>query len=93
MNYPGIKVDTDKIAIGMYAMIKEHPDGDCLRLGMFPAQLMECLEKSLKERIPDSYLDRESLEAIDGKEIRQEIEHAVCCKILEMATDGGFCIV
>lgn len=93
MKYPGINVNVDKIALGMYVMIKEHPDGDCLRFGMFPAVLMECLEKALAARIPDSFLDRESLTAIDGKEIRQEIEHAVCCKILSLATAEGYCVV
>jgi hypothetical protein len=93
MRYPGITVDVEKIAVGMYAMIKEHPDGVCLRYGMFPAVLMECLENSLKGKIPDSYLDRETLEAVNGKHLRQEIEHDVCCQILTLASDEGYCIV
>lgn len=93
MNYPGLTINTDKIAEGLYEMIKEHPDGACMRLGMFPALIMTCLEDALKSRIPDSYLDHETLEAIDGKAIRQEVEHEICCKILSLATDEGFCIV
>lgn len=93
MHYPNMNVKIDHLASGLYQMIKEHPDGACLRLGMFPNQIMECLDKALADVIPDAYIDRETLDEVDGRQIRQDITHDVCCKILELATNEGFCIV
>lgn len=87
----GIFVNITNIAKGLYQMIKESPNGACITLGMFPAELMEALNKQLKSRIPDSFYSQTAGEVIDyGKEIRQEIEHEVCCKILELAQKKTF---
>lgn len=92
-DFYGINVCVEDIADTLYEMIKEHPDGACLRLGMFPAQIMECFTNGLKERIPENYIIAGTTETARGKDTIQEIEHAVCCKILELATNEGYCIV
>lgn len=93
MDYPHLTVDLDKLAFGLYALMRASSIGDCLRLGMFPSVIMEPFEQELKRKIPDEYLDKETLEYVNGREIRHEIEHAVCCKILELASDDGWCVV
>lgn len=96
MKKPGFDINTDKIAEGILGMIRRHPDGACMTLGMFPADIMDCLERVLKEKIPDHYLhvnDRNPLQEIDGKEVRREVTRAVCSRVLALASESGLCIV
>ena len=88
-----ISVNLNELAFNLYQLIKECPDSACITLGMFPAKIMTSFERVLKHKIPDKYLDSKTLEEVDGKSIRQEIEHDVCCKILELATNDETCIV
>lgn len=82
-NYYGIKVDVKHITEGLVEMIKTHPHGDCFRLGMFPADLMEILEKQLAEKIPDSFYSETTGEVHDnGAEIRREIVRDICIQAL-----------
>ena len=89
----GIEVAIDHIAKDLYSLIKEHPDGACLRLGMFPAPIMEAFTNGLKKRIPTDYTIKGDDSVYKASETIQEIEHLVCCKILELATNEGYCIV
>lgn len=88
-----IKVDTDGLSKGLWQLIKDNGDTACVAYGMLPAKLMELANRLLKEKIPDKYLDRDTLETIDGKALRVTILHNVSCKILEYAKNEGVLIV
>lgn len=88
----GVTVNVNKLAEGLLKLIYEHPDGACMTYGMFPSSIMEAFEKALKQKVPDCYHLGDLIER-DGEEVRRQIEHAVCCKILDLATKQGFCIV
>lgn len=95
-SYPGLKVDIEKLSKGFYNLIKEHPDGACLRLGMFPHDIMNFLEKGIKAKLhnSDSYtLIAYPEHTYKTKETIEAVVHDVCCKILQLATDEGYCIV
>jgi len=91
---PSVKMtsDVEKMAAGVLKMIENHPHGSCLRLGMFPADIMESFEKSLKERIPDNR-ESDGGAHTGGKEIRREVSRAVTSRILHLATERGICRV
>lgn len=84
-----IKIDHDKIAEGLWSIIKTHPHGACISLGMLPADIMEAFEANLKRKIPDHFIDTETLTEHDGRETRQETVHTVCCKIYALAKKKG----
>ena len=89
----GILVNIKMIAKDLYSLIKEHHDGACLRLGMFPAPIMEALNNGLKKRIPSNYTIKGSDQIYEAEDTIKEIEHLVCCEILSLATNEGYCIV
>lgn len=85
-------VDVDAIAAGIRKMIDRHPDRACVALGMLPADIMLCLDKSLEEKIPTDYylpgagnLDGRFRE--DGARIRKEIAHAVTVAIYRLSPE------
>ena len=85
--YHPFTVDIDALAKGMNDLIEEHPDGDCIILGMIPADLMTAFENSLAEKIPDVFHDptAETLEdriRDDGADLRRQITIAVTVAIL-----------
>lgn len=89
---PGITVDVDAIARGLFELCKEHPDGACLRFGMLPAQVMESFERNLKPKIPDLYFHTDNvLGEINGKRIRQAVVNDVAARIIGLATESGIC--
>lgn len=92
MNYPGIKINIDMLAMGLYTLILKHPNGACLCYGMFPADLMDKLERELAKKIPDCYHTGD-VNAVDGKRVRNAIIQQLCSKILSLATKAGTCIV
>jgi hypothetical protein len=87
---PGFKIDEDKIAAGLWEMIKEHPDFACVRLGMLPAEIMNSLEREFEERIPDIYfVSGDPLFTIKGEQYRHKVLHSITCKILNLADAAG----
>lgn len=92
-----IKADIEKLSKSLYEMIKKHPDGHCLSMGMLPASLMNILEINLKSRIKDEFIDKTypvgEMFRTDGAKIRREIVHEVSCSILKLATQDGVCKV
>ena len=96
-NESPFKVDIDAIASRLLEMINEHKDGACMSLGMFPAEIMESFEGSLKRKIPDCYQwthgDGEVTGHEDGKSIRRGIRKDVCGAVLRLACASGKCLV
>lgn len=90
----GFKINVQALAAGIYEMIKKHPDGACMTMGMFPAGIMESFEKGLKDKIPDTFYSKVAGEVINwGKDIRKDITHQVCTEILALACRERVCIV
>lgn len=91
-----IEINIDKLADGVYELIKEHPDGRCLSLGMLPADLMITFERMLKDKIPDEFiLSSKKLKSIDemvihdGSRMRKGIMNEISKRILDRAEKEG----
>lgn len=91
-----IEIDIDKLADGIYELIKEHPDGRCLSLGMLPADLMITFEKMLENKIPDEFIlpssklkNLDDMVIYDGCRIRRGIINEMNKRILDRAEKEG----
>ena len=86
-------VNTEKLAAGLWEIIQAHPDGACMTLGMFPADVMDVFDRGLKEKIPNEYVTGcgtgNRKEHNDGEQIRSNIHREVSCAILCMAREAG----
>lgn len=90
-NVNGITIDVEKLASGLLEMIDDHPDGACMSLGMFPADIMTVFDRQLARKVPDHYV-YDGCE-FDGKETRRKITHMITVEILKQATESGVCKV
>lgn len=96
--YGPFTANIDAMAKRMVELIQRHPHGGCIVLGMLPADIMESFDVTLRERIPDHYIDTaaevvDDLFCINGAWIRQQITHRVTVAILRKATEEGICQV
>jgi hypothetical protein len=86
-----IKVDTEKLAEGIYQMHKEMAANTlALTIGMLDAKIMGVLDKQLRERVPDRfYFAGDPLVEHDGRAFREKIIHKVVVRVLKMAKEEG----
>ena len=94
--YNGVfTVNTQKIAEGLWKMIQGHPDASVMKIGLFPADVMNAFADDLKEKIPDNYVtgrgsqDEVYKEHNDGAQVRSHITRDVCVAILGLAKTAG----
>lgn len=76
----GFTADIDDLTEGLLGMIVVHPDGNCIVLGMLPADLMELFDLTLEAKVKD-------------KTTRAEIIKHVAARTIGMASERGLCIV
>ena len=92
MNKQPFTANIDKLATGLWEMIQTHPDGDCMALGMFPADIMDIFDRGLKEKIPNEFVTGTGenwKEHTDGAQIRSDIHRQVTCAVLHLARKAG----
>lgn len=98
----GIKVDVEKLGQGIYDMIIETGNAAVLSYGMFPADIMESLERNVDEKIISLAAEKLCLSADEArpylnkeklKEYTKPIIHAVTVKVLEIASKEKLLLV
>jgi hypothetical protein len=106
MEYGKTTINTEKIALGVLGMIKEHPQGECIQLGMLPADIMESLERSMIIKL--AFLDdADDLTTAQLKELAGQCMHGgvivseivkdamreISSKVISYASASGLCVV
>ncbi|MEK6794090.1 MAG: hypothetical protein AABZ39_04895 [Spirochaetota bacterium] len=94
----GLVIDTEAIGKGMYNLIEERGQDAIVAFGMLPAEVMEMLERLIREKVINTAAGQYGLQSdeielyVDEKKIKEivnDITHQVCVEIYRAASAAG----
>ncbi len=99
---PGIKVDVDRLALGLFRLMLDHRDGSCMTVGMLVAEIMDSFDRGLGEKLSaeavgNSHIANGLVVPINADDtaarIRRAVSRDVAARVIGIATEKGICRV